>query len=537
MGQPSPERAATPFPERIGRYELLLPIGTGGMATVFLARASGVGGFERDVALKIIHAHLRADEESKLHLLDEARLAARIRHPNVVPVLEVGDDPFGVYLVMDYVEGDSLGGVMRAVKAQNERMPFRLVARILSDTLGGLHAAHELTDDKGKSIGLVHRDYTPQNILIGIDGVSRLSDFSVAKAGDRAIRTRTGLVKGKIAYMSPEQARGHAVDRRCDVWAAGVVTWELIAWRRLHKQADAVSTLLSVVTETPPRLRDVVADVPPALDEVVARAMSVEVADRYATAMEFKRALDEAFMTVGGIADAGEVAEFAQRILGGKLQERRRRAAEVRKLRLQMEEIARPPIPESEGSPMTLAAGGRLADAAESEAVTIGTPNRRALGDEPETRIDLPHGQRLDSVAEPARHRTNRRRTALIGASAIVIAGAAAAAGWQMASANRAPVSQEPAPASAKPEPKATEPAAPLAAAHAAEHSAVPSKAQNSESEPTPEPTQPSASRPRAASTVTTRSSTPKADAAPRIAKPKSEAPSKLARDPYGGGT
>src|SRR5688500_10982917 len=172
MASPSPERSVTPSPERIGRYELLLPIGSGGMATVFLARASGVGGFERDVALKIIPAHLRADEDSKLHLLDEARLAARIRHPNVVPVIEVGDDPFGVYLVMDYVEGDSLAGVMRITKGQNERLPLSHVARILSDTLAGLHAAHELCGESGKPLGLVHRDYTPQNILVGIDGVS-----------------------------------------------------------------------------------------------------------------------------------------------------------------------------------------------------------------------------------------------------------------------------------------------------------------------------------------------------------------------------
>src|SRR4029079_5897106 len=150
MAAASPVRPMTPFPERIGRYELLLPIGSGGMATVFLARAQGVGGFERDVALNIIHAHLRADEESKLHLLDEARLAARIRHPNVVPVIEVGDDPFGVYLVMDYVEGDSLAGIMRVAKGAKERLPFRHIARILVDTLGGLHAAHELTNEAGQ---------------------------------------------------------------------------------------------------------------------------------------------------------------------------------------------------------------------------------------------------------------------------------------------------------------------------------------------------------------------------------------------------
>jgi len=342
MASTPPERVATPFPDRIGRYELLLPIGSGGLATVFLSRGSGVGGFERDVAIKILHAHLREDEESKLHLLDEARLAARIRHANVVPVLEVDETPFGVYLVLDYVEGDSLSGLMRAAKAAKIRMPLPVVARILSDTLAGLHAAHELTNEAGRLLGLVHRDCTPQNILVGIDGVSRLSDFSVAKAADRAVRTRTGLVKGKIAYMSPEQARGHLVDRRCDVWAAGVVAWELIAWRRLHKKIDAVSTLLSVVTEVPPRLKDVYPEVPPALDEVVAGALEMDPERRIASAHVLRRELEDAFRASTGIADAQEVGELVTKLFGTKLRERRERAAEVRRLRARMGEIARP---------------------------------------------------------------------------------------------------------------------------------------------------------------------------------------------------
>jgi eukaryotic-like serine/threonine-protein kinase len=139
---------------------------------VYLARTRGVAGFEREVALKLVHAHLRADEESRLHLLEEARLAARIRHPNVVPVTEVDADAVGVFLVMDYVEGEALSGLVRLLRDHNHRLPTRLIARIMNDALAGLHAAHELRDKQGQLVGLVHRDFSPQNILVGIEGVA-----------------------------------------------------------------------------------------------------------------------------------------------------------------------------------------------------------------------------------------------------------------------------------------------------------------------------------------------------------------------------
>jgi eukaryotic-like serine/threonine-protein kinase len=311
------------FPERVGKYELLLPLGTGGTATVYLARTRGVAGFEREVALKLVHAHLRADEESRLHLLEEARLAARIRHPNVVPVTEVDADAVGVFLVMDYVEGEALSGLVRLLREQNHRLPPRLIARIMNDSLAGLHAAHELRDSNGQFIGLVHRDFSPQNILVGIEGVTRLADFGVAKAASRTVRTKTGLVKGKVAYMSPEQARGHKVDRRCDVWAAGVVVWELITGRKLYDHEDDVATLLSVVTEEPPRLASVMQGVPPALDEAVAYALTSDVNNRCPSAEAFRCLLESAWDECGGMASTPEVGAFVRQTVGHKLAERR----------------------------------------------------------------------------------------------------------------------------------------------------------------------------------------------------------------------
>jgi eukaryotic-like serine/threonine-protein kinase len=311
------------FPERVGKYELLLPLGTGGTATVYLARTRGVAGFEREVALKLVHAHLRSDEESRMHLLEEARLAARIRHPNVVPVTEVDSDSIGVFLVMDYVEGEALSGLVRLLRDQNHRLPPRLIARIMNDALAGLHAAHELRDVQGQFIGLVHRDFSPQNILVGIEGVARLADFGVAKAASRTVRTKTGLVKGKVAYMSPEQARGHKVDRRCDVWAAGVVVWELITGRKLYDHEDDVATLLSVVTEEPPRLASVMQGVPPALDEAVAYALTSDVNNRCPSAEAFRCLLESAWDECGGMASTPELGAFVRQTVGHKLAERR----------------------------------------------------------------------------------------------------------------------------------------------------------------------------------------------------------------------
>lgn len=377
-----------PFPEHVGKYELLIPIGTGGMATVYLARATGVGGFSRDVALKLVHAHLRSDEESKLQLLEEAKLAAKIRHPNVVPVLEVDEDPFGLFLVMDYVEGENLAGLVRAAKTAGMPLSHRLIARILNDALLGLHAAHELVGDEGSPLNLVHRDFSPQNILVSIQGTTRLGDFGVAKAADRAVRTKTGLVKGKINYMSPEQARGYAVDRRCDVWAAGVVAWELLARQRLHTADDDVATLLSIVTEHPPRLSSVIPGIPPEIDDAVDWALTPYLDDRCPTAEQFRQALEAGWQQWEGIADSAELAAFVQRIVGPKLAERSDSIAEVRTLRQRMGQLARAKLDEAEERSPTVSRRSHHPIASPNEERT--RISRPSLGSIPDERASRP---------------------------------------------------------------------------------------------------------------------------------------------------
>jgi len=322
------------FPERIGRYELLLPIGTGGMATVYLARFRVVDDAYRQVALKLLHPFLKAGgEDGTQALVDEAKLAVRIRHPNVVPVVEVGDGPNGLFLVMDYIEGDTLSGVMRSLREQKQTLPLPIAGRVLLDALAGLHAAHELKDDEGRALRLVHRDFSPQNILIGTDGVSRLTDFGVAKADNRAQVTTSGVIKGKVGYMSPEQALGKTVDRHCDIWAAGVVTWEILAGRRMYKEHDQVATLLKIVNEVPPRLSSVRPSIPTALDEVIAEALNVDVAKRISTAQELRRWLAAAWNAQGPIADAAQVSEFITRLTAQKLEARADQISRVLRLR------------------------------------------------------------------------------------------------------------------------------------------------------------------------------------------------------------
>ncbi|MBX3128611.1 MAG: protein kinase [Polyangiaceae bacterium] len=283
--------AGSGFPPRIGRYRVLAPIGRGGMATVYLAQAEGIGGFRRDVALKVLHEHLQDDPELLDQFVEEANLAARIRHPNVVAVNDVARDAAGVYLVMEYVEGDSLSGLQKAAQAQGQRLPQELSLRVLSDALSGLHAAHELTDDDGSSLGLVHRDFSPQNILVGLDGVARLTDFGIAKLGARQGLTRTGVIKGKVRYMSPEQVRGEPLDRRSDLWAAGVIAWEAVAGQRLFESHDDMATLFEIATRPPRALSSVTRDVSGALEAVIARALAHDRGERFQTAAELRAAL------------------------------------------------------------------------------------------------------------------------------------------------------------------------------------------------------------------------------------------------------
>jgi eukaryotic-like serine/threonine-protein kinase len=343
-----------PFPERVGRYELLLPIASGGMATVYLGRTSGLGGFEREVALKLTHAHLREDSVFAVSLMDEANLAGRIRHPNVVSVLDVGEDPHGVYLVMEYVEGETLAGLMRLAEELDTRLPESVSLRIADDMLAGMHAAHELRDGSGSLVGLVHRDVTPHNVLVGVDGVAKLTDFGIAKAATRLGMTATGVIKGKVAYMSPEQALGRPLDRTCDIWAAGVVLWELLSGMRLHASTNDAATLLRIVSERPPALRSVRPAVPHELAEVVGRALEMDPRARHPTAEAFAHALERAARNSFGRAERRDVGEYVRELVQERLAKRRDKIGEILELRGRISRITHATLPLQLGTPSDL---------------------------------------------------------------------------------------------------------------------------------------------------------------------------------------
>jgi serine/threonine-protein kinase len=294
------------------------------MATVYLARLTGVGGFQRFVAMKRLHPHLANEAEFVEMFLDEARLAAGIHHPNVVPILEVGASPVGYYLVMEYIEGDTLARMLARAAARGKRIPPSITLRIALDTLAGLHAAHELRDDRGQPINLVHRDVSPQNVLVGGDGISRITDFGVARAASRLSATRVGQLKGKIAYMAPEQAQGdEMLDRRADVFSAGIVIWEALAAKRLFKADNEAATLSRIMSEPVPPLARIAPHVGKEVADVVMRALERDRELRFSSCAQFADELEASAQARVKVASSRELAAYVQEVMGEEIARQR----------------------------------------------------------------------------------------------------------------------------------------------------------------------------------------------------------------------
>jgi len=309
---------------QLGRYEILTQLASGGMASVYIARAQGVAGFERLVAIKVLHPHLAYEQEFISMFLDEARLAARIRHMNVVPTLDISDSPGdGYFLVMEYIEGNHLGALLGQAAKQGERLPRPFVCRVLVDTLQGLGAAHRLDDENGKPLKLVHRDVSPHNILVGTDGIARLTDFGVAKADVRMASTRVGQFKGKLSYMAPEQASTSETDQRSDLFSVGIILWESLTGRRLFKGDTNAATLNKLLNDTVVKPSSVWSELEP-YDEVVMKALSRNPDHRFQDADEFGEALDLAAGR-GGVAKTRDVAEVVRALDAEKLRDERHR--------------------------------------------------------------------------------------------------------------------------------------------------------------------------------------------------------------------
>jgi eukaryotic-like serine/threonine-protein kinase len=410
--------AASSAPRVVGRYTLYDEIAAGGMASVHLGRLMGPVGFSRTVAIKRLHETFAKDPEFVSMFLDEARLAARIRHPNVVSVIDVVALQGELFLVMDYVQGESLSRLLRAARRQELVQP-RMAIAILSQALNGLHAAHEARTERNEPLHLVHRDVSPQNILVGSDGVARVVDFGVAKAANRIQTTREGQLKGKLCYMAPEQLTGGVVDRRTDIYAASVVLWETLTGTRLFEQDEPGMVVAQIVSRDipPPSLHN--PDVPAALDDIVLRGLSRQPDHRFATAKDMALALERAAPP----SPAAEIGEWVERLAFNSLA---RRAEQLANIESTSDVMAGLPIRAAElGSAQTHPAAADVLPGRQASIPQQPCPGAAAIGDSQVSSLSV-----ASSHVAQGSGAARRAPTLWAAAAAVVIAVVGVSAWW-----------------------------------------------------------------------------------------------------------
>ena len=300
---------------RVGRCQLFGVLARGGVATVHLGRWLGSGGFRKMVAVKRLHPQFSGDPDFVAMFLDEARVVARIQHPNVVPVIDFVEEGDELFIVMDYVPGVTLGHLVSRLAARGRQVPTAVVKRLMCDVLHGLHAAHEASDEDGQRLGVIHRDVSPGNILVGIDGHARILDFGVARAAGRITQTQSGVVKGKLLYLAPEQLREGRLSRRTDVYGASVVMWQALTGRRLFDGRSPGDVALQILERRIPRPNELVSGVELALDEIVMRGLQRAPELRWRSADHMAEAIE----SVGGLASHRTVAEWMRSVAEAEL--------------------------------------------------------------------------------------------------------------------------------------------------------------------------------------------------------------------------
>ncbi|WP_394821528.1 protein kinase domain-containing protein [Pendulispora albinea] len=323
------ERAAPSSPRDLtptSRYERLVKIASGGMATVYVGRLRGDLGFEQLVAIKRPHPHIMQLPDFRRGLMAEARLAARMRHANLVGVRDVEAQADSILLVMDYVEGASLHELFSGIADRDRKTMIRVGLRAIRDLCAGLQAVHDLTDDEDRPLGAVHRDVSPQNVLVGIDGVSRLADFGIAKCiYAHETSTTFGTLKGKVSYMAPEYVEGQGFDQRADIFAVGVMLWEILAGRRLFVGENHLVVIRKILLEPIPSPSEVAPELGDAFDAIVERAVARDPAARFERASDLGAALDAALFHSEYAGTHHDVARFVRDRAGPRLLERRQR--------------------------------------------------------------------------------------------------------------------------------------------------------------------------------------------------------------------
>src|SRR3954464_15859683 len=296
----------------IGKYKLVRLIAAGGMAEVYLARQAGAAGFEKLVCLKRILPQLARDKQFVEMFLNEARLAARLDHPNIVSIFDLGEANGNYFIAMEFIDGPSLRAVGKRASERGEYLPIPELCKIIAMAAGGLQYAHDLNDPQGNPLGLVHRDISPDNILVHRNGVAKVVDFGIAKAANSSGATRTGTLKGKVAYMPPEQLRGEPLDRRADVFALGVVLYELLAGKRPWEGDSEVSLIGRIITEVPAPLATLRPEAPGGLMGVLDRALAKDREARYASCHELQADLEALLVSLGQTLTPARISDFAR---------------------------------------------------------------------------------------------------------------------------------------------------------------------------------------------------------------------------------
>lgn len=313
--------------DTLGRYEILLPVAKGGMAAVWASRLVGSRGFQKLVAIKTMLPDLSDNDDFEAMFLDEARLASRIRHPHVVEIVDLGDEDGLLYLVMEWVDGDTIFTLNKSAREKGG-IPLPILLRIVSDACAGLHAAHELRDDKGQLLNLVHRDISPQNVMVSFDGIVKIVDFGVAKASGRLHETRVGsIMKGKVPYLSPEQLTGGKIDRRADIFALGILIYAMVTGKHPFRGESDAKTMENIARRAHVPLRALAREVPPELEAAVDRALAKDPADRWPDCAALQRTLQELASSLGPPVTDGDVARYVRSTLGDLVEERRKRLA------------------------------------------------------------------------------------------------------------------------------------------------------------------------------------------------------------------
>jgi serine/threonine-protein kinase len=412
----------------LGKYRLIAELGHGGMAEVYLAVVRGPAGFNKLVVIKQIRPQLAEDPEFLGMFLDEARLAARLSHPNVVQTNEVGQEGERYFIAMEYLEGQPLNRIVHRLQ-KTGGLPLPMHLKLVADALAGLHHAHELTDYDGTPLGVVHRDVTPHNVFVTYDGQVKVVDFGIAKALNSSSETRTGVLKGKVAYMAPEQARGERVDRRADIFSLGVMLWEAVTGKRLWKGVPDITILQRLLSGEIPSPRSVNPEVPEKLEAIILKALAHQREDRHETAADLQVAIEKYLEEANEHVHSRDIGKAISKAF----------EADRAKIKGIIDEQLRPKgAGESNALPIidqhTNAGTSRVADHAsvsDSHKVEIIGANGNG---------EYTGQSALFASSTSASRRTNGGgKRGLVAAAAIAAAGVAAVAFWQITKAPAAP--------------------------------------------------------------------------------------------------